>query len=71
MAKELVELETLLGILKSKGYQVQGLLFYDSKLKLLGIAPLSTVPDAWVEAIGQRLGGGKSTKSWTELSTLP
>ena len=50
------ELEELLEILRRRGYSPIGVIFYDDKLKLLGLAPMSGVPDAFVETVGRRLG---------------
>lgn len=63
-----LELKQAVELLKARGYQVQGLLFWDPKLKLLGICPVAGVPDAWTEAIGKRLAGIKGAVSWTEAT---
>jgi hypothetical protein len=62
------ELEQILSLLKSRKYQTLGLLFFDPKLKMFGIAPVSGASDAMVEMAGKRLGGGKDDKMvWTHL----
>ena len=59
-----LELEQILDVLRARGYQPLGMLFYDTKSKLLGIAPMERVPDAWVDVIGRRLGGLDSQVAW-------
>jgi hypothetical protein len=62
------ELEQLLSLLKSNHYQTLGILFFDTKFKMFGIAPVSGASDAMVEMAGKRLGGGKDDKMvWTHL----
>lgn len=68
MSTSKLELAQLLDEIAKRGYQTIGLIFYDTKTKLLGIAPLSGVPDAFVEKIGNRLGGKDSTTSWQSLT---
>lgn len=63
-SRQRVELTTLLSALRSQGYQPMGVIFYDPKLKLLGLAPLAAVPDAWTEMVGKRLGN----IHWSEVS---
>jgi hypothetical protein len=64
-----MELSQLLDEIAKKGFQTIGIIFYDSKTKLLGIAPLSGVPDAFVERIGQRLSGMKEGgTSWHSIA---
>jgi hypothetical protein len=63
-----IELSQLLDEIAKKGYQTIGIIFYDTKTKLLGIAPLSGVPNAFVEKIGNRLGGKDSATSWQSLT---
>lgn len=55
-SKQRIELTTLLSALRSRGYQPMGVIFYDAKLQLLGLAQLSDAPDAFIEEIGKRLG---------------
>lgn len=57
-----MELIQIIDVLKERGYEAQGVLFYDPKLKLLGIAPLAGIPEAWIEKIGARLG---NVAGWT------
>lgn len=62
-----LELDDLLKVIQEKGFQPLGLLFYSPKMKLIGIAPMDGVPDAFVEEMGRRLGGikdGKGTMTW-------
>jgi len=62
------ELAQLLEYITKNGFQPIGMIFYDSKLQLLGLAPLEKVPEAFVELIGNRLGGAKGSISWTEMN---
>jgi hypothetical protein len=67
MSKNKQELEYLLKILAERGFEPLGILFYDPKLKLLGIAPQEQVPDAWVEMIGKRLSGSEVPPGWMTI----
>lgn len=62
------ELQYLIDEIAKLGYQPIGMVFYDTKTELLGIAPISDVPDTFVETIGKRLGGKDSTTSWQALT---
>jgi len=66
---EKVELETLLKMMRSRGYQPMGILFHDAKTQLLGIAPLASVPDAWVEMIVKRLSGVNGSTQWDSVGS--
>lgn len=61
-----LELGHLLDIAKRQGFDPIGLIFYDPKTKLLGLAPLDRVPEAFVEQIGRRLGD-LPDKPWIPL----
>lgn len=63
-----LELEELLERLHKLGYMPIGLVFYDAKLKLVGLAPMSKVPDEFVEMLGHRLSGAGGGTSWAQLS---
>lgn len=52
------EVDQIVEVLGAQKYDVIGVLFYDQKTKMLGISPMSGVPDAFVEKVGQRLGFG-------------
>lgn len=54
--EEAHDLKQLLDAIYSNGYQPIAIVFYDPKLRLLGLAPKVGVPDAFVEEIGNRLG---------------
>lgn len=63
-----LELQHLMEEVARLNYQPIGIIFYDDKTKLLGIAPLSGIPDAFVEKIGEKLGGKDSTTIWQSLT---
>lgn len=63
-----LELEQLLSVIAEKGFQPLGLLFYSPRMKLIGIAPMEKVPEAFVEELGRRLGGMKDQQSWTTIA---
>jgi len=65
--KQSIELEHLLALVADRAYQPLGILFFDPKLKMFGIAEVSGAPSSLIEAVGARIGGGKDTIVWTEL----
>lgn len=52
-ANQIVE---MLEIMYAQGFQPIGIIFYDPKMKLLGLCSREGVPESFIEDIGRRLG---------------